>query len=241
MSDRVAVVTGGARGLGYRIAEELASRGHRICLVDRDQAVQAAAESLGASGHDVTVAVGDLTDVAHVQAITQHIEGEYGSVDVLVNNAGITRDARLVKMSRDDFRAVIDVNLLAPMRLTAALRPLLRPGSSIVNISSRAALGNFGQTNYVAAKSGLVGYTRALSLEWAPDVRVNAVAPGLIDSEMTRAMPDEVLAALVEKVPVKRIGQPEDVARAVAFLASDDASYVTGQVLTVCGGRSVSA
>jgi NAD(P)-dependent dehydrogenase (short-subunit alcohol dehydrogenase family) len=106
-------------------------------------------------------------------------------------------------------------------------------------MSSRAALGNFGQTNYVASKSGLIGFTRALALDWAPRARVNAVAPGLIDSPMSRAMPEDVLAGLVDRIPAARIGEPEDVARAVAFLASEDSSYVTGQVLTVCGGRSV--
>jgi 3-oxoacyl-[acyl-carrier protein] reductase len=241
MSDRAAVVTGAARGLGLAIAEVLASRGHRLCLIDRDPLVEEAAAALRASGHDVESGVGDLTKAADVDRLTQRITGLFSEIDVLVNNAGITRDARLAKMTSEDFASVIDVNLLAPMRLTAALRPLLREGASVVNLSSRAALGNFGQTNYVASKSGLVGYTRALALSWAPRVRVNAVAPGLIDSAMTAAMPDDVLSGLVAKVPTQRIGTPLDVARAVAFLASDDASYITGQVLTVCGGRSVAS
>ena len=239
MSDRVAVVTGAARGLGLAIAEVLASRGHRLCLIDRDPSVQDTAAALRAVGHDVESGVGDLTEATDVDRLTERIAALFPEIDVLVNNAGITRDARLAKMTSEDFAAVIDVNLLAPMRFTQALGPLLRDGGSVVNMSSRAALGNFGQTNYVASKSGLVGYTRALALSWAPRVRVNAVAPGLIESAMTQAMPEDVLSGLVAKVPTQRIGTPEDVARAVAFLASDDASYITGQVLTVCGGRSV--
>jgi 3-oxoacyl-[acyl-carrier protein] reductase len=158
---------------------------------------------------------------------------------VLVNNAGVTKDARLAKMTVGDFRGVIEVNLLAAMRLTAALDAVLRDGGSVINISSRAALGNFGQVNYVASKAGIVGFTRALALSWAPRIRVNAVAPGLIDSVMSRAMPAEVLDRLVAKIPAGRVGQANDVAQAVAFLAGADSGYITGQVLSVCGGRSI--
>jgi 3-oxoacyl-[acyl-carrier protein] reductase len=234
----LAVVTGGARGLGLAIARLLAGRGYRLLLVDRDQSVGATVDDLRRDGHDAMAVVADLTDADGVDAVRRAVQ-EVGGLDVLVNNAGITRDARLSKMSIEDFAAVIDVNLIAPMRLTEALAEEFHAGASVVNMSSRAALGNFGQTNYVTSKSGLIGYTRGLALAWAPKVRVNAVAPGLIDSAMSRAMPEDVLAALVAKVPVDRIGEPEDVARAVAFLASGDASYVTGQVLVVCGGRSV--
>lgn len=236
--NRLAVVTGGARGLGLAIARLLAERGHRLLLVDRDDAVSATAEDLRQSGHQASAVVADLTRVDGVIAVRDAVRG-LGGLDVLVNNAGITRDARLSKMTIEDFVAVIDVNLIAPMRVTEALADEFRDGASVVNMSSRAALGNFGQTNYVTSKSGLVGYTRGLALAWAPKVRVNAVAPGLIDSAMSRTMPVDVLAGLVAKVPAARIGEPEDVARAVAFLASDDSSYITGQVLTVCGGRSV--
>jgi NAD(P)-dependent dehydrogenase (short-subunit alcohol dehydrogenase family) len=142
-------------------------------------------------------------------------------------------------MSPENFDLVIEVNLLAAMRLTMGLASQFVDGSSVVSMSSRAALGNFGQSNYVASKSALIGFTRALAQQWAPRVRANVVSPGLIDTPMTQAMPDDVLAKLVEKVPSGRIGTPEDVANAVAFLASDQASYVTGQVITVCGGRSL--
>jgi 3-oxoacyl-[acyl-carrier protein] reductase len=233
VSSPLAVVTGGARGLGLAIAQLLADRGYRLLLVDRDEAVLDTAGGLGATAV-VRGEVGDDGVACVVDAVR-----ELGGLEALVNNAGITRDARLAKMTTADFTAVIDVNLVAPMRLADALADHFRDGGSVVNMSSRAALGNFGQTNYVASKSGLIGYTRGLALAWAPKVRVNAVAPGLIDSAMSRAMPEDVLAGLVSKVPAARIGGPVDVARAVAFLVSADASYVTGQVLTVCGGRSV--
>ncbi|MCR1783678.1 SDR family oxidoreductase [Nocardioides carbamazepini] len=238
MSTRTALVTGGARGLGLAIARVLAERGHALLLVDRDDAVVAAAEELATDGHRARAVVADLTHDTGLASVVA-AAADAGGIDVLVNNAGITRDARLLKMTPEDFAAVIDVNLVAPMRLAEALAEHLREGASVVNMSSRAALGNFGQTNYVASKSGLVGFTRGLALAWAPRVRVNAVAPGLIDSPMSRAMPEDVLVGLVNKIPAARIGEADDVARAVAFLASDDSSYLTGQVLTVCGGRSV--
>lgn len=238
MSDRTALVTGAARGLGLDIARLLAERGHALVLVDLDPAVDTVAADLEGAGHRAAGVVADLTTDAGLDAVRDAVR-ELGGLDVLVNNAGITRDGRLSKLTSDDVRLVLDVNLVAPMRLARALAEDLRDGASVVNMSSRAALGNFGQTNYVASKSGLIGFTRGLALAWAPRVRVNAVAPGLIDSAMTRAMPSEVLSGLVDKVPLGRIGTAEDVARAVAFLASEESSYVTGQVLTVCGGRSV--
>lgn len=234
-----AVVTGSARGLGEAIAFALAERGHSLLLVDRDPSVAAAADKLRAGGATVAFAVADLTDDHGPAQVGAAVREAYGSADVLVNNAGVTRDARLAKMTLEDFTGVLDVNLFAAMRLTMAMDALLRDGGSVVNISSRAALGNFGQVNYVASKAGIVGFTRALSLAWAPRIRVNAVAPGLIDSAMSRAMPDAVLDRLVAKIPVGRVGRPDEVANAVAFLAGPDSTYITGQVITVCGGRSI--
>jgi NAD(P)-dependent dehydrogenase (short-subunit alcohol dehydrogenase family) len=158
---------------------------------------------------------------------------------LLVNNAGITRDARLQTMEVAQFDQVIEVNLLVAMRLTQGLDDVFADGASVVSMSSRAALGNFGQANYVTAKSALIGFTRALAQRGAPRVRANVVSPGLVDTPMTQAMPEDVLAKLVEKVPAARIGTPLDVANAVVFLASQEASYITGQVITVCGGRSL--
>jgi NAD(P)-dependent dehydrogenase (short-subunit alcohol dehydrogenase family) len=142
-------------------------------------------------------------------------------------------------MSVESFDLVIEVNLLTAMRLTKALEPHFTSGASVVTMSSRAALGNFGQANYVASKSALVAFTRALAQQWSPRVRANAVAPGLIDTPMTQAMPADVLEKLVDRIPAGRIGTADDIAAAVVFLASEGASYVNGQVLTVCGGRSV--
>lgn len=226
-----AIVTGAAGGLGGRIGERLAAAGHELLLVDLDPAV---AEVAGAAGARSVVA--DLTTAAGVGAVLA-AAGE--DVAVLVNNAGITRDARATKMSEGDFAAVIEINLVAAMRLTLALEPRYRDGAAVVNLSSRASLGNFGQANYSASKSGLVGFGRALAQRWAPRVRVNAVAPSLVDTPMTQAMPPEVLAKMVARIPAGRIGTPDDVAGIVAFLASPEAGYITGQVLFACGGRSV--
>jgi NAD(P)-dependent dehydrogenase (short-subunit alcohol dehydrogenase family) len=231
MAGGTAIVTGAAGGLGGRIGERLAGAGHELLLVDLDPAVEEVAAGQGARA-----VVADLTEVEGVAAV---VEAAGDDVAVLVNNAGITRDARAAKMGEDDFAAVIEVNLVAAMRLTLALEPGYREGAAVVNLSSRASLGNFGQANYSASKSGLVGFGRALARRWAPRVRVNAVAPSLVDTPMTQAMPPDVLAKMVARIPAGRIGTPDDVAGIVAFLASPDAGYITGQVLFACGGRSV--
>jgi NAD(P)-dependent dehydrogenase (short-subunit alcohol dehydrogenase family) len=226
-----AIVTGAAGGLGGKIGERLAAAGHELLLVDLDPAVEAVAAAQGARA-----VVADLTAPAGVDAVVA-AAGE--DVAVLVNNAGITRDARALKMSEAEFAAVIEINLVAAIRLTLALEPRYGDGASVVNLSSRASLGNFGQANYSASKAGLVGFGRALAQRWAPRVRVNAVAPSLVDTPMTRAMPPDVLAKLVARIPAGRIGTPDDVAGIVAFLASPDADYITGQVIYACGGRTL--
>jgi NAD(P)-dependent dehydrogenase (short-subunit alcohol dehydrogenase family) len=227
----IAIVTGAAGGLGGRIGERLAAAGHDLLLVDLDPRVEEVAAARGARS-----VVADLTGRDGVDAV---VEAAGGEVAVLVNNAGITRDARATKMEESAFAAVIEVNLVAAIRLTLALENQFTEGAAVVNMSSRASLGNFGQANYSASKAGLVGFGRSLAQRWAPKVRVNAVAPSLVDTPMTQAMPPEVLAKLVEKIPAGRIGSPDDVAAAVGFLASAEAAYVTGQVIYVCGGRSV--
>jgi 3-oxoacyl-[acyl-carrier protein] reductase len=226
----VAVVTGGAGAIGSAIATRLAQGGFSVVLVDLSERVEERAQELG-----VTACRADITTTLGLDTIAATAGHR---IACLVNNAGINRDARAGKLTPEAFRSVISVDLVAPARLAERLRPAL-VGGSVINIASRAALGNFGQANYVAAKSGLIGLTRALALKWAPDVRVNAVAPGLIETPMTQGMPADVLAKLVTRVPAGRIGTPEDVASTVFHLASPAASYVTGQVLFVCGGRSI--
>jgi NAD(P)-dependent dehydrogenase (short-subunit alcohol dehydrogenase family) len=195
-----AIVTGAAGGLGGRIGERLAEAGHDLVLVDLDPAVEEVAAAAGARA-----VVADLTTSEGVEAV---LDAAGDDVAVLVNNAGITRDARAVKMSEADFAAVIEINLVAAMRLTLALEPRYRDGAAVVNMSSRASLGNFGQANYSASKSGLVGFGRALAQRWAPRVRVNAVAPSLVDTPMTQAMPPEVLAKMVARIPAGRMAPP---------------------------------
>ena len=229
----VAVVTGAARGIGRAIAERLAADGARVVLVDLDPAVEeAAAAALG--GIPV---IADVTDAAGRAAVRAGV-GD-APLAALVNNAGITRDGRIGTLEEADVRAVLRVNLGGAYELTLALRDALADGSAIVNVSSRAYLGNFGQFNYAASKGGLVGLTRALALELAPRVRVNAIAPGLTGSEMTRAMPERVLDKLIAASPMRRMAEPGEIADAVAALLSPAMSYVTGQVLLACGGRSL--
>ena len=234
-----AVVTGAAGGLGIPIARRLAEIGYRVVLVDMNPAVVDVAAGFRADGLAADSCVANLSQTDGVAAVIAGVHSAVLPLMLLVNNAGITRDARLLNMTDEQFAQVIEVNLVVAMRLTLGLEDQFADGSAIVNMSSRAALGNFGQANYVTSKSALLGFTRALAQQWAPRIRVNAVAPGLVDTPMTQAMPPEVLAKLVQKVPAARIGTAADIADAVVFLASDNASYITGQVLTVCGGRSI--
>jgi len=224
-----AVITGAGRGIGRAVAERLRAE-HDLVLVDLDPGVEAVAQELG--GRAV---VCDVTDPAG----RAEIADAAGAVDVLVNNAGITRDARVVKMEEEAFLAVIRVNLGAAYALTTALRDRFADGASVVSLASRAYLGNFGQFNYSASKGGLVGMTRALALQLAPRVRVNAIAPSLTASEMTKAMPEKVLDKMIASIPLGRMAEPAEIAETVAALASPAMAYVTGQVVVACGGRSL--
>lgn len=232
----VAVVTGAARGIGAAIAARLAAGGASALLVDLDPLVDETAAGL--AGHARAV-VADITDPEGRAAVRAAV-GK-APLQVLVNNAGITRDSRIGKMDDAGFRAVIRVNLGGAYELTGTLLDAFSDGGAIVNLASRAYLGSVGQFNYSASKGGLVGLTRALALDLAPRIRVNAVAPGLTASEMTKAMPDRVLDKLVATIPMQRMAEPAEIAEVVAALASPETTYVTGQVLIACGGRSLAA
>jgi 3-oxoacyl-[acyl-carrier protein] reductase len=233
-----AIVTGAAGAIGRAVAEELSAQDRPVVLVDRSEAVEAVRDDLRSCGATVESCVVDLADADAPAAILAAAD-RLGGPSVLVNNAGITRDARADAMDVDDFRLVVRVNLVAPLRLAEAVADQLPDGGTIVNVSSRAALGNFGQANYVAAKSALIGATRALAVHLAPRVRVNAVAPGLVDTPMTQAMPAHVLDKLVDRVPAGRAADPREIAAVVGFLCAPASAYVTGQVLLACGGRSI--
>lgn len=228
------VVTGAARGIGRAIAERLAANpSFEVIGVDL-------APELGLADADMTPVQVDLTDPEGIEAVRAAVEEVGAPLMGLVNNAGITRDARLINMTDDDFRAVLDVNLGAAFRLSTALADLMTEKGSIVNIASRAYLGNFGQFNYSMSKGGVVGLTRAMALSLAPHVRVNAIAPGLIGTEMAMGIPDDVLERMVAAIPLDRMGTPEEVANVVWFLLTPLSSYITGHVVVVGGGRSLS-
>jgi 3-oxoacyl-[acyl-carrier protein] reductase len=244
-STEVAIVTGGAKGIGFGIAAALARHGRRIALFDLDRvALDQAASELAATGAEVIGLPVDVTRGASVNEAVEAVVARFGRIDVLVNNAGIVRDRRITKMSDEDWDAVIGVNLKSQFlccRAVLAHMSAARYGR-IVNISSRAWLGGVGQSNYSAAKGGVVSLTRSLALEWASaGITVNAVAPGIVDTPLFQAFDAELQERLKKSVPVQRIGTPDDIAQAVLFFAQREASYITGQTLYVCGGRSLSS
>jgi len=238
LTGRVALVTGSTRGIGRSIAEALAECGARVAIVGRDAAkAQEVATQISPEARGFGC---DVADVASVTALVSAVEAAFGSLDILVNNAGLTRDNIMLRLKDEDWDAVIDANLRGAFAATrAATRGMMKRRSGrIINIASVVGLvGNKGQSNYAASKAGLIGLTKAVAKELASrNILVNAIAPGFIETDMTNAMTPEARAALLGSIPLERLGSPKDVAAMVAFLASEHAGYITGQVLVVDGG-----
>jgi 3-oxoacyl-[acyl-carrier protein] reductase len=240
LSGRIALVTGASRGIGKAIATRLAERGALVVAAARGENAKPVAEEIVAAGGKGEHISLDITEPGAGEAAVAGVVQRHGRIDILVNNAGIAKDQLLLRMKRDDWDAVLGTNLTAAFVLTqAALKPMLKQrGGRIVNISSVVGqTGNAGQANYAASKAGIIGFSKAVAQEVASrGITVNVVAPGLIDTDMTRTITESAHEEWASKIPLKRLGTPGDVAAAVCFLASDEASYITGQVLAVNGG-----
>lgn len=241
LEQRVALVTGASRGIGQAIARELGRRGATVVgTATSESGAAAISEYLAADGIRGRGLMLNVTDAAAIEAAVKAVTQEFGSLSILVNNAGITRDNLLMRMKDEEWDDIIATNLTSVYRLSkAVIRGMMkaRHGRIITVGSVVGSTGNPGQTNYAAAKAGLLGFTKSLAREiGSRGITVNAVAPGFIDTDMTRALPEEARAALVRSIPLERLGRPEDIAHAVAYLASDEAGYVTGETLHVNGG-----
>ncbi|MDK1019170.1 MAG: glucose 1-dehydrogenase [Actinomycetota bacterium] len=245
VKDRVAIVTGSGQGIGRGIARVLAQAGAKVVVNDLDsERVRAVVSEFEAAGFDV---VGQRADVASAQGAESLVAAAidaYGRIDILVNNVGMARDGWLVKMSEEDWDTVLTVNLKSQFLMCRAVAPHMmdQEHGRIINISSRAWLGGPGQANYAASKGAVISLTRTLALEMARyGITANVIAPALVDTPLFRGLKEEVQERLIKTIPVRRIGTPEDIGNAALFLAADESSYVTGQTLYVCGGRSLGA
>jgi NAD(P)-dependent dehydrogenase (short-subunit alcohol dehydrogenase family) len=238
--NKTIIVTGGARGIGASIVQYFLDEAAVVYVIDKKNPT----EFNMINNENLFLVTGDVTNNNDVELFISDVMSESSSVDVLVNNAGILRDNVIWKLEEEDFDAVINVNLKGPWLMCKAVTSIMRKQNSgrIVNISSRSWLGNFGQSNYSASKGGLVSLTRTLALELARNnITVNAIAPGLIDTPMTRNLDPEIFKKLENTIPMKKAGHPEDIANLVGFLASDEAKFINGQVIHVDGGKSVGA
>lgn len=237
---RVAIVTGSGRGIGAAIAIRLAQSGAHIVVNDiNPENAAATAKEVENLGQRSMISTHDISDQKSAQDLLQKVKATFGGVDILVNNAGITRDALLHKLSEEHWDEVIRVNLKGPFNMgqACAQEMMLKKYGKIVNISSVALNGNIGQTNYSAAKAGVVGMTSTWAMELAKyNINVNAIAPGFIESVLTQQIPNEIRQKFIDRIPLKRMGKPEDIANLVAFLVSDSSSYLTGQCISMDGG-----
>ena len=242
LDGKTALVTGASRGIGRAIALRLAAEGASVAINYAGNTAKAeeTKAAIEAAGGKAALFQADVSDSAQVEQMVAAVTEAFGNIDILVNNAGITRDGLLMRMKEEDFDAVLDTNLKGIFHVTKAVSKLMmkKRAGRIVNMASVVGImGNAGQTNYAAAKAGVIGFTKSAAREFAArGITVNAVAPGFIATDMTAAMPEKAKEATLAAIPLRRMGEPEDVANAVAFLVSDQASYITGQVVKVDGG-----
>ncbi len=245
LKDRVAIVTGGAQGIGYAIVEMLAQRGASIMIADvtTDKAEATAREIADKTGQKILARSVNVAENASAKAMVDAAMEQFGKVDILVNNAGITRDNLIIRISEEDWDAVLDINLKGAFNCSqAVVRPMMKQRyGRIVNISSvSGVVGQAGQTNYSSSKAGLLGFTKALAKEvGSRNITVNAVAPGFIETRLTANLPQEIKDISMKLTPMGRFGTPKDIAYAVAFLASEEASFITGTTLQVDGGMAM--
>lgn len=244
LEGKVALITGGSRGIGKALALAFASEGAQVAFSDLfyDEKAQELEKELNALGVKAKGYASDASSYSDSEKLVDQVATDFGRVDILINNAGITRDTLLMRMSEENWDDVIRVNLKSTFNLTKAAQKymLKQRQGSIINMSSVVGLGgNAGQANYAASKAGMIGFTKSVAQELgARNVRCNAIAPGFIETDMTAGLPEEVKKGWAEKIPLKRAGSPQDVANVAIFLASDLSSYVTGQVIAVCGGMT---
>lgn len=244
LENKVIVITGGARGIGFAIAEAFAAQRSVLVLIDLNQEqVERSAQSLVENGCKAFGYAGNVTDSAGIEELFARIVEKHGAIDCLVNNAGVTRDNLLIRMKEEDWQLVLDINLKGSFICTQkAFKYMMKARSGcIINIASVIGImGNAGQANYAASKGGLIAFTKSCAKEFASrGVRVNAVAPGFIETEMTATLPADVVAGYAKVIPLQKMGSPADIANTCLFLASDDSSYITGQTIAVDGGLTM--
>ena len=244
MNDKVTVITGSARGIGFALATAFGAAGAKVMVIDlAPEAVEAAVQKLRDQGSQAWGYVGNVTDSAMMEELFARVVAEHGSLDVLINNAGVTRDNLMLRMKEEEWQLVMDINLKGSFICTQkAFKHMMKARKgSIVNIASVIGLmGNAGQANYAASKGGMIAFTKSCAKEFASrGVRVNAVAPGFIETEMTASLPAEVVAAYAKAIPLAKMGSPLDVAKLCLFLASNESAYITGQTIAVDGGLTM--